>query len=137
MPHAAYDHAGDLVRDDIVRHAVPDPLARPAVAPARQEAQHLPVHAVQVRPVLVRVLQAALGDLRELAAAGPAAGHEGVDFAGDALAVHPGGGGGAREGLAVGVQPLAVAVPLVGLHGEGVGGVRGALVMAMDLKGEE
>ena len=76
-------------------------------------------------------------DLRELAAADPAAGHEGVDLAGDALAVHPGGGGGAREGLAVGVQPLAVAVPLVGLHGEGVGGVRGALMMAMDLKGEE
>lgn len=133
IPHAIDDHARDLARNDIVGNPVRDLVLVVGVVPARQEAEKVMVDAVQIRAVLPRVVEAAGGDLRELAAADPARRHEGIHGGDVSLPVAPGGVV-AVERLAVEVQALVVAVPLVRLDGEGVVRVGRALVMAMDLQ---
>lgn len=98
--------------------------------------------------MLPRVVQPGGGNLRELARALPPgrSGLEGVREAGDVAGPLPvgqsrriatrvwRGGGAVGKGPGKKVQALVVAVPSIRLCGEGVGRIRSALVMAMNLR---
>ncbi|KAB8542103.1 hypothetical protein FH972_025566 [Carpinus fangiana] len=124
-------HTCDLAGDDVVGDGDTELLGR---GMARQQPQARAVHSPQVAAVLPRVVEPGARDLRVGAAAAKAGHGEGVLRAGADVPVGLGGtvAVGAGRGAAVVEESCVGAVPAVGLDGEGVGGVRRALVVAVD-----
>ena len=92
------------------------------------------VYRVQVFAMLVAVVKAAAGDLRELAGAIEALGGEGIGWGGKDGPVGGGRGvSGGVEGFAIVEEAFVAAVPRVRFAGEGVGGIRGAFMVTVDL----
>ena len=133
-PHAVDNHASDLICDEIISGLIDDLCAKVIVLPARQKAKKVMVDTVQIGAVLPRILQAARGDLGELACPNPTRWDEWIHRGDVALTVDLGSLG-AIKGLSICVQARVVAVPMIRLNGECVGSIRRALVMAMDLLG--
>lgn len=93
------------------------------------------VDGIQVFAVLVAVVKAAAGDLRELAGAVETLRGEGVGRVGvDAPVGTCGGVTAGVEGFTVVEEAFVAAVPGVRFFGEGVGGVRGSFVVSVDLE---
>lgn len=89
----------------------------------------------EVAAVLPGVVEAAARDLGELAGAVEARGSEGVGVGGvDAPVCKGGGVAGGVEGCGGVEEAFVVAVPGVVFYGEGVAGVGGTFVVAMDLE---
>ena len=127
--HGADKHAGHLTRDNIVGHTKADSL----IGVIWHKAQKIVVDAEKIFAMLPRVFEATGCDLRELAATYPTGRDERVDRRNDALSVAP-----CcivpLIGLAVIVQLLLVAVPLIRLNGKAVGRVGCTLVVTVNLQ---
>jgi len=126
--HSHRDLGGDLRCDDVVRNAEGE---AGGVVCGREKGQEVVVDAEEVCAVLAAVEEAAGGDLRELAGAVWEAG--GVERVEGGLGDVPCNlGGGVVGRSAVVVERFVVAEPGVLFQGEGVGGVGGAFVMAVN-----
>ncbi len=102
--------------------------------PIREKPEKIVINAVYVTAMCPGILESGRRDLRERAAAPPPRRHKRIDGRCVTLPVAVGGliapwG----ERLSVIVQPLVVAVPLVGFHRECVARIRGSFVMPLDL----
>ena len=131
MIHGGHEHAGDLAGDDIVGDAV----GNFGIDSVGQEIEKVVIYIVQVFAVMMAIVQAAAGDLWELAGAVEALRGKWIRWRGEDRPVNAGRRvSGGVERFAIVEEAFIAAVPWVGFSREGIRGVGGSLVVAVDLR---
>lgn len=129
--HARDNHAGDLRSDNIVCDPETDKFW---VIFGGQEIEEIVVDLIYVVAMLPAIIEPSAGDLREATCSLESSQHQGIGWRAVDLPIGAGrmvGTIGRPRGSIV-EEGFVVAVPWIGLHGESVGGIRGAFMMAVN-----